>query len=119
VRAIYEEQHQWLSLATLEGSNDERCALFVGDHSGSSVFTSWFDGDDKDGRQRTRHVSLKVAVNENAGLQRLSIIEWVNGLTFWKGRRQKKAVFRWPAAWEKKNSPSRKRKFDAVDGHSR
>jgi hypothetical protein len=119
MRAIYEKEPKFLSLATLEGSNDERCAIFVGDHSGSSVFTSWFDGDDEDGRHRTRHVSLKVAVNENAGLQRLSIIEWVNGLTFWKGRRQKKAVFRWPAAWEKKNGPSRKRRFDAVDGLSR
>jgi hypothetical protein len=113
VRAICEKQPQWLSLASLEGSNDEKCAIFAGDHSGSSVFTSWFDGDDEDGRHRKRHVSLKVAVNEKAGLQRLTTIEWVNGLTFWKGCRQKEAVFRWPAAWEKKVLSSRKRKFEA------
>jgi hypothetical protein len=115
VRAIYEKQPQWLSLASLEGSNDERCAIFVGDHSGSSVFTSWFNGDDKDGRHRTRHVSLKVAVNKNTGLQGMRITGWVNGLAFWKGCRQKEAVFRWPAAWEKKALNSRKRKFETDD----
>jgi hypothetical protein len=102
VRAIYEGEPIFLSLAVLEGSDGERCAIFVGDHSGSSIFTSWFDGDDEDGRHRTRHVSLKVAVNKNARSQRMRISGWVNGLTFWQGFRQKEAVFDWPAAWEKK-----------------
>jgi hypothetical protein len=117
VRAIDDDQQEWLSLAVLEESGNTVYAIFVGEHDNDSLmFTSWSSGKkpDKDGRNRTRHVSLKVRAETAEKRQVLRLTDWVNGLAlfFGDGHEQQKVVFGWPAAWE---TYSRKRKFEAVD----
>lgn len=106
VRAIDDDGSDWLSLATLEEPRGDACAIFVGDHSdGSLVFTSWFSGKDKDERNRTRHVSLKVRAEENRGQRVLRVTEWVNGLALFRWyNKQEEVVFGWPEAWTQPTS---------------
>jgi hypothetical protein len=105
VHAIDSEQIHWLSLATLEGSSGNACAVFVGDHcNGSLVFTSWFSGMDGDDRFRTRHVNLKVraeASEKNGDQEVLRMTDWVNGLVLFEQRKdtQKEVIFAWPRMW--------------------
>jgi hypothetical protein len=123
VRAIEDDQYEWLSLAKLEGSRDTANAIFVGKYDNDAlIFTSWSSGKkpDEDDRYRTRHVSLKVRAATVEKGQVLRLTEWVNGLTlfFGRGHEQQEVVFGWPAAWERQPGRSRKRKFEAGDGLS-
>lgn len=109
-RAIKHKEAAFLSLAELEWGEDDAYAIFVGDYDdGDLIFTSFSGGEveDEDGRQRTRHVSLKVREETKGGSCLLRLTEWVNGLAFFEGREQRKKVFGWPTSWTK---PTRKRK---------
>jgi hypothetical protein len=121
VRAIADKQHQYLSLAVLEGSDDWACAIFVGDHTENPfVFTSLSDGknEDEDGQHRTRHVSLTVQAEtvqaETSGLSRtLKVTGWVNGLTFFdRSHVQEEEIFAWPEAWAKSSKRERPEDHD-------
>ena len=110
VRAIDEDTETTLSLATLEGSK-EAFAVFVGFRpKGTRIFTSWSSGLDEDNRERTRHVSVEVALVKKVIQPLLECTGWMNGLAFWEGHAQKEAIFCWPAMWKEKNGVSRKRK---------
>jgi hypothetical protein len=109
-RAIDDDAEQTLSLAVLEGS-DKAFAVFVGHRpTDSHIFTSWSSGCDKDKRERTRHVSLEVTLVKNGTPPVMRCTGWINGLTFWVGHCQKKAIFCWPTRWREKSGVSRKRK---------
>jgi hypothetical protein len=110
VRAIDDEAEQTLSLAVLEGS-DKAFAVFVGDRpTNSHIFTSWSSGFDDDKRERTRHVSLEVQLVRDRAPPLMRCTGWINGLTFWRGHKQQKAIFCWPSRWKEKSGISRKRK---------
>jgi hypothetical protein len=109
-RAIDDDAEQILSLAVLEGS-DEAFAVFVGHRpTDSHIFTSWSSEIDADKRERTRHVSLEVTLVKNGILPVMRCTGWINGLTFWRGHKQEKAIFCWPTRWKEKSGVSRKRK---------
>jgi hypothetical protein len=110
VRAIDDDAEQWLSLAVLEGS-EEAFAVFVGHRpTNSYIFTSWSSGFGDDKRERTRHVSLEVDLVRGRAPPLIRCTAWINGLTFWSGHKQKKAIFCWPIRWKEKSGISRKRK---------
>jgi hypothetical protein len=78
---------------------------------GSEIFTSWSDTVNKvTDRHRIRHVSLTVDVADTHGKPKVPLMTttgWINGLAFYDNVSPKKAVFRWPEAWQSK---SRKRR---------
>jgi hypothetical protein len=90
-----------LYLAAIDGSDAEK-AIFVGLGSCETIFTAWSHGEDKDGRIRTRHLSLSVCIEDRVGRQsmpRVRIRDWVNGLVFFTKTEKRRVIVSWPEAW--------------------
>jgi hypothetical protein len=113
------ENGEPLYLATIDGTDAEK-AIFVGLGSCETIFTAWSHGEEKDGRIRTRHLSLSVRIEDRVGRQwmpRVRIRDWVNGLVFFTktekrnpktGKRrtkteQKRVIMSWPEVWLRTN----------------
>jgi hypothetical protein len=113
------ENGEPLYLASIDGKDAEK-AIFVGLGSCETIFTAWSHGEDKDGRIRTRHISLSVRIEDRVGRQRtprVRIRDWVNGLVFFTktekrnpktGKRRtktekKRVIMSWPEVWLRTN----------------
>jgi hypothetical protein len=102
------ENGEPLYLATIDGTDAEK-AIFVGLGSCETIFTAWSHGEDKDGRIRTRHLSLSVRIEDRVGRQwmpRVRIRDWVNGLVFFTNftkTERRRIIMSWPEAWLRTN----------------
>ncbi|GIZ48177.1 hypothetical protein CKM354_001125000 [Cercospora kikuchii] len=76
------------------------CSLFTGlMKPATGVFASWYAGFGGDGRHRQSQVSLGVEVEDTIAGPRLTTVQWVNGLVFFKQNEQTTVIFRWPQKW--------------------
>ncbi|KAM0708766.1 hypothetical protein Q7P35_005419 [Cladosporium inversicolor] len=100
------EAGQTLYLAAIAGTDAVKAIFVEPCKMGASIFTAWSYGMDKDGRTRTRHLSLSLRLEEQISREQdphLELIEWVNGLTFFTWRERRPVVVSWPEAWLRTN----------------